>query len=379
MRMYQRRRGFALAVALAAIVVIGGLIAGIFFASTQEYRIGRNTILQSRALTAAEYGINRTLMIGSGGWNQQWNTTASPGVIATVGYTPSDGSLDTVRIINLTHGNFLVTSTGMAGTVGGAQARRRVAQLVALAMPTLNMVGALTTRGSTKIGGSSFIDGTDDTIPNWSCPPGGSGMPAIGIDDSTKIDFSGCKNQSCLSGSPKIAQTPVAAADSTYTQFGDVSWDQLTAMADKRIPSGATLSSVGPTYLNGACNYGDLTNWGDPLRTGTACVNYFPIIYAQGDLQMTGGAGQGILIVEGNLSVSGGFQFYGPVIVKGSLKTTGTGGHFNGGVMAGNVDFAQNTILGNAVVNFSRCALTRALSGSAKPGLSRGRSWMELP
>jgi hypothetical protein len=64
--------------------------------------------------------------------------------------------------------------------------------------------------------------------------------------------------------------------------------------------------------------------------------------------------------------------------VKGSLKTSGTGGHFNGGVMAANVDLEQNTLLGNAVIHYSSCALTKALNGLATPTFARGRSWTEL-
>jgi hypothetical protein len=82
--------------------------------------------------------------------------------------------------------------------------------------------------------------------------------------------------------------------------------------------------------------------------------------------------------VNGDLNVSGGFRFFGPVIVRGNLKTTGTGGHFNGGVMAANVDLEQNTVLGNAVVRFSSCAVVKALSGSSPPMVARERSWVDL-
>jgi len=61
-----RKRGFALTVALVAIVIIGALIVGVFFAATQEYRIGRNTVLQARSLTAAEYGLNDIVSTGNG-------------------------------------------------------------------------------------------------------------------------------------------------------------------------------------------------------------------------------------------------------------------------------------------------------------------------
>ena len=76
-----RREGFALAVAIFAIVVIGGIVAGAFFASNQDYRIGRNTLLQERALAASEYGLNMAI----NNWNSTTNVTMATG--ATVGPT----------------------------------------------------------------------------------------------------------------------------------------------------------------------------------------------------------------------------------------------------------------------------------------------------
>ena len=75
------RRGFALLVALAALVIIGGLIVGAFFASTQEFRIGRNTVLQARALTAAEFGLNSALR--NGVWQEAWNGRIDTGAVLT--------------------------------------------------------------------------------------------------------------------------------------------------------------------------------------------------------------------------------------------------------------------------------------------------------
>ncbi|HEU4641909.1 MAG TPA: hypothetical protein VFS44_05580 [Gemmatimonadaceae bacterium] len=378
-RLSSRRDGFALAVALAAIVIIGGLIAGVFYASTQEYRIGRNTILQTRALAGAEDGLNAVLVRNGAGWQTAWNN-ASPGFVVTKVYHPSDSTNDTVRVMSLGSGSFLVTSEGRAGRVAGAQGHRRVGALVTLWAPTINMRGALTTRGATKIGGSSFIDGNDTaTVNNWNCPPGGAAMPGIAAADPTQITTSGCNSLNCIAGNPKIQKDSAAADTSTYTVFGDLKWADLVAMANKYPPS-STMNGMKASFTSGGCNIADQYNWGDPYRTGsdTSCASYYPIIYASSDLQLTGGYGQGILLVEGNLQVSGGFEFFGPVIVRGTLKTTGTGGHFNGGVMAENVDLEQNTVLGDAVVRFSSCTVNRALLGTASPTLVKGRSWTEL-
>jgi hypothetical protein len=76
--------------------------------------------------------------------------------------------------------------------------------------------------------------------------------------------------------------------------------------------------------------------------------------------------------------VNGGFEWYGPVIVKGHLSTQGTGGHFNGAVMAADVDLEKNDLLGNALVTYSSCAVADAMIGAAIPKKLTQRSWAEM-
>jgi hypothetical protein len=275
---------------------------------------------------------------------------------------------------------FRITSEGRMGPAGGAQARHRVGALVTLAVPHLNMLAALTTRGSAKVGGSSFLNGSDSSVAGWNCPPKGSNLPGLSLPDTTKLNYAGCHG--CIAGNPPVSQNSSAGADSTYFNYGPgLDWNALTAAASKTISGGSTMSTIGPSVSAGSCNTASSTNWGDPLHTDPTmlpCQSYFPIIYAAGNLQLTGGVGQGILLVNGDLTVTGGFQFFGPVIVKGNLATSGTGGHFNGGVMAANVDLQQNTILGNAVIQFSSCAISKAINGSATPMFAVSRYWTEL-
>jgi CHAT domain-containing protein len=66
--------------------------------------------------------------------------------------------------------------------------------------------------------------------------------------------------------------------------------------------------------------------------------------------------------------VSGGFEFYGPVIVRGKLEVVGqSGSKLNGAVMAANVDLDQSTVLGDATVRYSNCVITRAKQAAAAP------------
>ena len=367
-RMPFRRSGFALPVAVFAIVIIGALVAGAFFASTQEFRIGSNTLQQTRALGAAEFGLNQTQAT----WNASWNTTTQPGQVRTITPATSDGSVATVRVTRLNEQAFLVASEGSSG-----QARRRTAKLLVLNVPQINFLAALTARGATRIGGSSFIDGNDHNYAGWDCPATGPALPGIAASDTSDITRSGCQNYNCVAGNPKVIESPAAADTSTYFNFGSLDWAQLRAMASK-VVSG-NIQGIGPTTLNGVCNTGDERNFGEPTKAnGGPCVDYYPIIYSSGDLTLNTGRGQGILMVEGDLTVQGGFEFYGPVIVRGTLKTAGQGGHFNGGVLAANVDLDQNVVIGNAVISFSRCAIRKALNGSASLATAIERAWYEV-
>ena len=374
-----RREGYALAVAIMGIVVIGALIAGSFYASNQEYRIGRNMLHQARAMGAAEHGHAQVLV--------SWDTlrpqiaALNRGDTLAWRFLSGDGSLDSVRLTRLTEFGYLVVSEGRSGVGADGRTRHRTGTFIRLAIPEINIRGALTTRGATRVGGSSQINGNDTSYAGWNCPPAGAAKPGVAIADPAQLTAQGsCSDLSCIQGDPKVLADPVAGDTSTYFQFGDANWASLTAMATKIYPSSTTLTGIGPVLSGGLCDRSALPNWGEPNRAMPAspCESYFPIIHARGNLHITGGRGQGVLLVDGDLQVDGGFVFYGPVIVRGTLRTQGTGGHFNGGVMAANVDLEQNVVLGNAVVRFSECAVMKALAGSSAPMFARGRGWSEM-
>jgi hypothetical protein len=373
----RNEKGIALAIAMFAMVVIGGLVAGAFFAGTQESRIGENTRYSAVSFTAAEAGISRRLAR----WNTDSLNTLAVGdslVIASQPIVTGGRGEFAGSIRRLNQETFVVT---MTGTEGAGFGRSRVGMLVKLRVAEMDIRAALTTRGTTQIGGSSFINGND--TPSWTdCPAAGAPESGIRIDDPTKITTSGCSSLACVAGSPKVEADP-GLDTSTFFKFGDMSWAELVATANVRIVGGGNLKPE-PTVSMGQCEKTNQQNWGEPnhlFLTNAPCFSYFPIVHISGytaSTSLNGVRGQGILLVDGDLSVQGGFEFYGPVIVRGRLKTTGTGGHFNGGVMAANVDLEQNTVLGDAVINFDRCALLRALQASAAGTQMRSRGWAML-
>ena len=375
------REGFALPVALGSMVVIGMILAGVFFAATQENRVGRNTVNQERAFRAAEFGVNNTY----GSWsNGTMNALAVGGVATIVHDSSARGWIDTVRVTRLNNNSYWVVSTAYSGS-GLTQARHRTTSAIRIGFPQINFLAALTVHGQIRIGGSSLTTGVDTPPPGWACPPSGATQPGIATDDSTAINFSGCNNLTCVVGNPKVLQNPAVADTNTFFTYGpDANWATLTGAANLSFSGSWTLNGVAPSYTAGGdCNTAVMTNWGDPNRATPAgkCEGYFPIIYFAGSgttVHITGGTGQGILLIDGDLIVDGGFQWFGPVIARGHVTTQGTGGHFNGGVMAADVDLEQNTVLGNAIIDYSKCAIDAALVGAGIPKRLKQRSWADM-
>src|SRR5262245_11210747 len=56
MNRVRNERGIALAVAIFALVVVGGIVSAAFFVGVQEQRVGRNTVKLAQAFAAAEAG-----------------------------------------------------------------------------------------------------------------------------------------------------------------------------------------------------------------------------------------------------------------------------------------------------------------------------------
>jgi len=61
-RILRDERGMALAVAIFALVVVGALVAGAFFAGTQEQRVGENQRRVQTSFGAAEAGVQERVI-----------------------------------------------------------------------------------------------------------------------------------------------------------------------------------------------------------------------------------------------------------------------------------------------------------------------------
>jgi hypothetical protein len=111
-----------------------------------------------------------------------------------------------------------------------------------------------------------------------------------------------------------------------------------------------------PLDALGVCAESEPWNWGDPDRPWRPCGSQWVFRAAAGDLRMEGGVGQGLLVVDGGLTLTAGARFYGIALVRGTLRVE-DGGRFQG--MAVAVGGAY--VAGGAIVRGSACRAVRAL------------------
>lgn len=378
------RRGFALPVAVFALVIVGLLVTGGFYVARQEARVGHASENGALATYIAEQGITEVMA--------DWDPDDAWGMTNWVDTATFTGDTEegewSVGVVRTGDRTFFVMGEGRVterGIYSGAT--RQVGMLVRSVLPDLDPPAALVTRGETRMTGSSEVAGGDSIYSNWGalglCEPDSlEDEPGIMTDDTMQVKNSGSGN---VTGDPPMEQDP-SINDSTFTVFGDLTWDELVGMANITLPGTAGMDDPAPSYnVDLTCNTTDPWNWGSPRGDPAidACAGYFPIIHITGDRAtfQGGGIGQGILLVDGALDLRGGFEFHGIIIAQGSFETQGSGNRVYGGVYASNALFDSQNITGGSVINNSSCASNRAIREStsvARPRALDARSWIDL-
>jgi hypothetical protein len=373
-----RRGGFALTATVMGLLLVAAIVSGGFYASSHESTLTRTNDAASKALFVAETGLHRTIATVRGpvlSAIPREVTMAGPsGAVSYGGRTV--GSYTTT--LTRTAGNlYVVRATGTL-TAGGPYigATRSLAQVVRIKTANFDKNTAIQVYGNLQVTGNSTVIGTDTYDPSWADCAFKSGSSAVLGNPNSQIILGG-------SGVVNGLVTKRVLNPSDFTLFGDYTYAQVAALADYVYQPGASLDPRPAFDANDNCNITDQLNWGSPT-SADACSTWFPIMYAPGSVRITGGGtGQGILLVDGDLEMSGGFTFYGAVVVLGKITVTGTGGHVRGTLLSfGGGSFgSMGQLIGDATVQYSSCAIDRAVKGN--PNLSRGvpinnRSWLDM-
>ena len=285
-RVLRDERGMALAVAIFALVVAGALIAGAFFAGTQEQRVGQNSLRVQQSFGVGEAAINEVV--------RNWQ----PLVYNALKVYPADSFVFTPTVTGggtgsytgvvrkLNNNLFLVDVTGRdrasaAGATYGAGARQRLGWLMRVRLLDIGIGGALTTQGSVKLAGNAYVDGHDFIPSGWTtanCDTVGDTTKAgVRAPDSAVVQTGGGPH---LGGNPPFLKDS-SVHPSTFTVFGDVTYDEIAALASVQLPGGTYKTQ--PTVSGGVCDRSVGTNWGDGMNPAAACGSYFPIVHISGD------------------------------------------------------------------------------------------------
>lgn len=363
----ERRRGIALLSALTALLLVSLATVGLFHLTLAETRRARAAGFLVQASAGADGGA-LTFM-------RDWRTAAwdtlYPGdrvPLQTHTFGSATASVEATRLSP--HVWHVVSSSQSGDSSARTLSRRRVNALFRLAIPDLAEDAALTVRDSVRLQGSARVVGTDTATGVWAigCAPGVAGA-GVASPDTTRICDGTCATHSGThaTGVPDVIQDSTAASAARYSAFGSESWSTLTAHASVVIPGGSVVTPSA-VVLNGACDRMVASNWGDPSAI-TPCWSYAPVLWAQGDLEMRGGLGQGLLLVDGDFTLSQGAEFHGVVIARDDVLGGGGGGRLLGLAMAGDMRTGpgDHSLLGDGVqINLSRCAVQGALRRSAR-------------
>jgi hypothetical protein len=370
---------------IGALVIIGILVTAGFYMARQELRIGVASNHANMAVNIAQAGANEVMANWNGyqlGNIGAWDDTTLVDTIAN--------GIWSVRIQNANNFVYFLTASGQV-TEGGALwagASRTIGIAAKILFANIDPPAALVTRGQVKVGGSAQIVGANTTPPTW-----GPYCTGLATNDTTGVlvdDASG-GNPTIVGAGASITGNPPSdedanIVDSTFTNFGELDWNELTTIAQiegKDISGYATINNTLPQVdaTTGRCNVNLLLNWGDTVPTNP-CGAYFPLIYHGGNLTIqSSGFGQGVLLVEGNLNIRGGYTFFGIIITQGTFSTGLGTNRVVGSVMASNAADLNESVGGDSEIIYSRCSITRSILNNASLSRARPldeRSWVDL-
>lgn len=364
------RRGFALVATVVALVIIGVLVAGGFLVAYRQTRAVRAGVAGDAAFYAAEAGLSRGLArldsaavdsVEPGGRRLLAEGSLVSGDSYSVRLSRWDASGDSGARY------YLLVATGRAaGPRGG---RRSVAAMIrTLPEREFCCAGALETRGAVRLESRSVTSGLDVTPSLWrALPELCRGLP---VSDRPGVVAEAPQIQRATDA--VVEGNPPVSGSADPSPYGEVArWiEELARRADLSYPGGTVLAGLRPAvWPNGWCAGSSPDNWGAPKLAAHPCFSYFPIIHVSGDLAVAGpGSGQGVLMVEGDLTVGDAFEFYGVVLVGGSIVMAGEGSQVWGGLRVGNSTGDTARVQGGGRLQYSGCAVRRATRGSKVQG-----------
>jgi hypothetical protein len=411
------RRGFTMPVVMLGMVVMTTVMVVVVSTSTDEQKTSRAVRASMEAFYAAETGLSAVLSTMN-------DTTAtldsladnlqSGGTLNLGWSTLSDGAAYNAELMRLNNAGsqdvFLINVMGRDATGHGGE---RAVSLFLTAGPggpgEGYMLGDCCTapvlvRGDIDVKSGASVSGNDEHPAGWAaggvCSDSLYNKPGLVIQEADSVTISGT-----VAGSPPLVED-TTLADSTFGQFGPLSWEDIKNLADFAIGTAGSNESydtgdIYPRYnADGSCDTSHPLNWGSP-DPNDPCFDYFPIILVRGDVDIQYGVyAQGIFVTDfwtdasGNhgseLDIEDDVVFNGLVLGKGCVEVQRRA-NFHGAVFAdglwgnelcsGDDTFDANN---DGMTTWSQCAVDRALYNSglreyATPTISGDGPMVRIP
>jgi hypothetical protein len=199
-----------------------------------------------------------------------------------------------------------------------------------------------------------IVNGNDSNPGGAGCPPLATPLPGIlagGVISSSAVS---------ITGNP--------AMQSSVTPFPQ----SVTLLMTHYQPSATAITSVDPDHVifNGTSYTADGTTLGTQPSGGTSGTTQ--IVYADQPLTITGSGntGYGLLLVNGNLTITGNLNYQGVIIVNGQINfTPPSSGNIT---VSGSLVGAGSTVLsapassGNATISvlYNSCVVAQVLQAA---------------
>jgi hypothetical protein len=153
----------------------------------------------------------------------------------------------------------------------------------------------------------------------------------------------------------RIPESAIRAAgeEGAPLGLGILDLDALQPLAARRFLAGS------PSDFGEACAGTTSPGWGTPSDPAGPCGDHLPLVHATGPLHLRDGEGQGILVVDGDLALSGVTRFTGILLVSGDLELEGSY-RLEGFVRVG----GSARLGGEGRIEANACAAFRAFDGN---------------
>lgn len=403
---YGNEKGAVLVVALAFMVVLGLLGTTAVLITTTDMKIGGNLKVSQQAFYEADAGVEEARARMRGGadpsisiddnfpTNTQWKAYIGESVKAQgKGYDPGNTmhgrypilsalSADfdyVVEIVHKTDGgaNILfwgdtdsdgvpernITNTGERiylvscwASEGGERGSKDEVQIEMANLPPVVVPGALYVEAPATIQGTStHVIGVDGC--------GGPDVPGL-----VSTEGAGSVTET---GNPRISGANSGGYDAG--EPSDIVYDapdmDVEAMFNSYARSADFFYNVTSETHTDTTTPGPGDDWGTPvlgpsLQDPSTCLDHNIVHYDTNGtyIRLSGGVtGCGILLIDGELEISGNFSWYGVVIATGSIIFTGGGNkNVTGGMLAGS-EMDADLVGGNANIVYCSSAINSLL------------------